>query len=1018
MNFIKISILLLSFFSVCIQVSFAEAAKTVIPNWLDTVAPVIKIQPEAKYHKTLFNVTFSSNERATIYFSVGSPSNMVMYSKPFTIALDGTYVVYYYGEDDFGNKTSIDSITYFLDSRIPSFRLTPPPGTYSRPIYLRVKADEPVKYFLEKKESGEVVSFKDSVKISKYFEGYVIVEDFAGNRKRSELVRYDIDSSKMVIDIKPSCGVINRFEKVQLSVPTGVTAFYSLDPLAPPEWFHPYSEPVKLPYGMTIFRYYGKNNAGEKSDIFRARFIVDTIAPKIIINTVKGTDYDTLYMTTKEAAVIRYTKDKIVPTEQSNIFNGKIIVPHQGLTTIKAKAWDEAGNTSEIVTWEYKYDFKPPIVSVSDKGGVYTRPLKLYLKSNEPGKILYTLDGTPVTKTAYVYTKDGITITKNDTTWLRFKGIDEAGNESEEVIEKYYLDTYPPVVKVRINGKVHDGVFTVSLTANEPAQIYYTVDGSIPGRASAVYKEPLLMRSGQVLKYFAVDQHGNSSEIAIMNELSNPMVSANPPGGIYRRQLDVSFASNSQGDVYWRNLPDTLFKKLEGTLTLKEGMHSIEYYLNSLAGIKSAIRREEYNIDLHAPRVELNLRKGNDDSVIVFFNCSENASIYYTLDGTNPFISPTVKTAGNKYVLNNDRIVVKRAQNTQLAFYAEDVAGNQSSVSVIDLFSPHAVPNVPSGPDKLYNRILSITLNAFDQSTIYFERHGKLPTTSSPIFNAPLTLTESDTIMAFVIDASGFKGPIDTFIYRIDMPPTPHFEAFPDTAFYGSEIILDATSSIDKETTADKLRFKWDFDGDGVFDTDTGDYRKVSHIFEKPGSYHTKVMVIDENKRSAVFSKVIMIKDRCPDEMISVIDSTGHYFCIDRFEWPNIKDTKPLTSVSWVEAKMNCIDAGKRLCTADEWVLACNAGQKYTFPYGNSYDPKRCPTEGKTIWKSGQFSKCNPLGVDDMIGNVWEWVDDKNGDYPVMLGGSFRFGKNANCAKRTKSTIASRADETGFRCCK
>jgi formylglycine-generating enzyme required for sulfatase activity len=53
-----------------------------------------------------------------------------------------------------------------------------------------------------------------------------------------------------------------------------------------------------------------------------------------------------------------------------------------------------------------------------------------------------------------------------------------------------------------------------------------------------------------------------------------------------------------------------------------------------------------------------------------------------------------------------------------------------------------------------------------------------------------------------------------------------------------------------------------------------------------------------------------------------------------------------------------------------------------------------------------------------MVGNVWEWVEDKKGDYPLMLGGSFRFGEVADCYLSSEGGVGLKSSEVGFRCCK
>lgn len=54
---------------------------------------------------------------------------------------------------------------------------------------------------------------------------------------------------------------------------------------------------------------------------------------------------------------------------------------------------------------------------------------------------------------------------------------------------------------------------SVTLTANEPATIYYTLDGTEPTTASPVYSAPIPISATTVLKYFARDLAGNAESV-------------------------------------------------------------------------------------------------------------------------------------------------------------------------------------------------------------------------------------------------------------------------------------------------------------------------------------------------------------------------------------------------------------------------------------------------------------------------------------------------------------------------
>jgi formylglycine-generating enzyme required for sulfatase activity len=153
--------------------------------------------------------------------------------------------------------------------------------------------------------------------------------------------------------------------------------------------------------------------------------------------------------------------------------------------------------------------------------------------------------------------------------------------------------------------------------------------------------------------------------------------------------------------------------------------------------------------------------------------------------------------------------------------------------------------------------------------------------------------------------------------------------------------------------------------------------------------------------------------------MLSYALEAGHTYCIDKYEWPNVAGQKPYAFVSWVQANMSCMDAGKRLCTAEEWNNACKGVSRAAYPYGEMYRKGKCVTEARETSPSGKADGCgDPSGVRDMVGNVWEWVVDKRGDYPKMMGGSFRFGKEADCNLSSEGGIGLKSAEVGFRCCK
>jgi sulfatase modifying factor 1 len=162
----------------------------------------------------------------------------------------------------------------------------------------------------------------------------------------------------------------------------------------------------------------------------------------------------------------------------------------------------------------------------------------------------------------------------------------------------------------------------------------------------------------------------------------------------------------------------------------------------------------------------------------------------------------------------------------------------------------------------------------------------------------------------------------------------------------------------------------------------------------------------------------------------------------------------PQAYISQVQASDACVKAGKRLCTAAEFLRACRGPDPAAFyPYGGKQHVKGACNEGKGSFvalvfgqdprqwtyanfndpqldqlddglaKTGAYGQCvSPEGVFDLVGNLHEWVDEPGGphDHGHFRGGSYGDAEHngPGCLYVTSAHERTYHDyTTGFRCC-
>lgn len=105
-------------------------------------------------------------------------------------------------------------------------------------------------------------------------------------------------------------------------------------------------------------------------------------------------------------------------------------------------------------------------------------------------------------------------------------------------------------------------------------------------------------------------------------------------------------------------------------------------------------------------------------------------------------------------------------------------------------------------------------------------------------------------------------------------------------------------------------------------------------------------------------------------------------------EAPAGRENFPVTSVSWSDAAEFCkwkekkIGLPVRMPTEAEWEFAARGREGYKYPWGNQWNDEAAASlkKGGKVSAVKSFSlNRSPFGIYDMLGNVWEWTQDRVG---------------------------------------
>jgi len=157
-----------------------------------------------------------------------------------------------------------------------------------------------------------------------------------------------------------------------------------------------------------------------------------------------------------------------------------------------------------------------------------------------------------------------------------------------------------------------------------------------------------------------------------------------------------------------------------------------------------------------------------------------------------------------------------------------------------------------------------------------------------------------------VIDTQGLIGSTTRIIVvsAANIKPTAVFTVNPEMGTIETQFNFDASGCTDPEDPVESLRVRWDWENDGVYDTEYRTLKTIQHRFAIAGRYTVVMEVIDTEGYGATFTKEIVVSNpnTPPEAEFSINPESGSVdteFTFDASLCSDTEDSIDQLEVRW-----------------------------------------------------------------------------------------------------------------------
>ena len=372
----------------------------------------------------------------------------------------------------------------------------------------------------------------------------------------------------------------------------------------------------------------------------------------------------------------------------------------------------------------------------------------LYIKANQACTIALfdavgNLSANPLDSSAVKNTASLQNLVQKGTYYgIVYNMVKNAGNSADDItIRLMTTNNMVPTPQLTYE----DGKITISCL-QEGAQLYYTTDGKEPTTESTPYTLPIPVEHNMTVKAIGTFTDMQASDVATLVidtfTVSKPLIQfanlqihmscTTPQSSIYYT-LDGSDPTGTSGLLYSGPVPVT------SNCTVKAVAKRIDFNDSEVVTFELDVN----NVKVATPEFTV---AGN---VITVASLTNDVQLVYTLDGSEPNETST-PYSGSITLEHNCIVKVKGYKAGHLA--------SETATLVVDWFYAE-LPVMSVSEDETTLTITCSTPGA----VIHYEIGGATPIEESPIYEAPLTLTDNRVVKAIAIAPNFNKSEVATF---------------------------------------------------------------------------------------------------------------------------------------------------------------------------------------------------------------------------------------------------------------